>query len=134
MKFCQKCGKELNDDAVICIGCGCAVPTAKESAPTHTSTQTPAAESASYSSDSAASDGLGITSIVLGAIGIPFSLLLAITGYFFGGAGLALAIISSKKNPFSNKGKVGLILSIITLTCAFVNSLMGFFLGLLMAL
>jgi len=25
MKYCSKCGKELNDDAVICIGCGCAV-------------------------------------------------------------------------------------------------------------
>ncbi len=23
MKFCQKCGKELMDDAVICTGCGC---------------------------------------------------------------------------------------------------------------
>ena len=25
MKFCVKCGKELMDEAVICIGCGCAV-------------------------------------------------------------------------------------------------------------
>lgn len=25
MKFCQKCGKELMDEAVICPGCGCAV-------------------------------------------------------------------------------------------------------------
>lgn len=25
MKFCQKCGKELDDGAVICTGCGCAV-------------------------------------------------------------------------------------------------------------
>ena len=23
--FCSKCGKEINDEAVICIGCGCAV-------------------------------------------------------------------------------------------------------------
>ena len=23
--FCNKCGKEINDEAVICIGCGCAV-------------------------------------------------------------------------------------------------------------
>ncbi len=23
MKFCTKCGKEIHDDAVICIGCGC---------------------------------------------------------------------------------------------------------------
>lgn len=26
MKFCQHCGKELLDEAVICPGCGCAVP------------------------------------------------------------------------------------------------------------
>ena len=25
MKFCQKCGKEIMDEAVICPGCGCAI-------------------------------------------------------------------------------------------------------------
>ncbi len=25
MKFCSKCGKEIHDDAVMCIHCGCAV-------------------------------------------------------------------------------------------------------------
>ncbi len=25
MKFCQKCGKEIMDEAVVCPGCGCAV-------------------------------------------------------------------------------------------------------------
>ncbi|MBR3553752.1 MAG: zinc ribbon domain-containing protein [Clostridia bacterium] len=25
MKYCQKCGKEIMDEAVICPGCGCAV-------------------------------------------------------------------------------------------------------------
>lgn len=25
MKYCTKCGKELFDDAVVCVGCGCAV-------------------------------------------------------------------------------------------------------------
>ncbi len=25
MKFCQKCGKEIAEEAVICPGCGCAV-------------------------------------------------------------------------------------------------------------
>ena len=24
MKYCSRCGKEANDDAVICLGCGCA--------------------------------------------------------------------------------------------------------------
>ena len=25
MKFCEKCGKEIMDEAVICPGCGCAI-------------------------------------------------------------------------------------------------------------
>ena len=28
MKFCQHCGKEIMDEAVICPGCGCAVQAA----------------------------------------------------------------------------------------------------------
>lgn len=31
MKYCSKCGKEINDEAVVCIHCGCRV----ESAPYH---------------------------------------------------------------------------------------------------
>ena len=27
--FCNKCGKEINDDAVVCVGCGCAVNESK---------------------------------------------------------------------------------------------------------
>lgn len=30
MKFCEKCGKEIADEAVICPGCGCAVAGKKE--------------------------------------------------------------------------------------------------------
>lgn len=25
MKFCSKCGKEINNDAVVCVHCGCAI-------------------------------------------------------------------------------------------------------------
>jgi len=25
--FCEKCGKEVNDEAVICVGCGCEIKT-----------------------------------------------------------------------------------------------------------
>mgnify|MGYP003469044092 CR=1 FL=1 len=25
MKFCQNCGKELLDEAVVCTGCGCPI-------------------------------------------------------------------------------------------------------------
>ena len=40
MKFCTKCGKELVDDAVICIGCGCAVEANETSAPKTTGLKT----------------------------------------------------------------------------------------------
>lgn len=33
MKFCSKCGKELHDEAVVCVGCGCAVAPATPVAP-----------------------------------------------------------------------------------------------------
>ncbi len=29
MKFCEKCGKEIMEEAVICPNCGCAVASAK---------------------------------------------------------------------------------------------------------
>lgn len=31
--FCQKCGKEINDEAVICVGCGCPVTPVQSSTP-----------------------------------------------------------------------------------------------------
>jgi uncharacterized membrane protein YvbJ len=27
--FCNKCGKEINDEAVVCVGCGCGVNESK---------------------------------------------------------------------------------------------------------
>lgn len=33
MKFCQKCGKELMDEAVICTGCGCSTASTPAPAP-----------------------------------------------------------------------------------------------------
>ncbi|MEE0947073.1 MAG: hypothetical protein U0M42_09690 [Acutalibacteraceae bacterium] len=30
MKFCQKCGKEIAEEAIICPGCGCAISEEKK--------------------------------------------------------------------------------------------------------
>lgn len=30
MKFCEKCGKQIADEAIICPGCGCAVASVKK--------------------------------------------------------------------------------------------------------
>ena len=139
MKFCQKCGKELHDDAVVCMGCGCAV----SSSQAQSTSQSVSTANKSYESqiptmdydfyhDYTVANTLGIISIILGAVGIAIAWVLAILGYLFGGAGLTLAIISINKGYFSTKGKVGLVLSIITLSCSLVNSLIGFILGFLM--
>lgn len=29
MKYCEKCGKQIMDDAVMCVNCGCAVKSAQ---------------------------------------------------------------------------------------------------------
>ncbi len=34
MKFCSHCGKEIMDEAVVCVNCGCPVAGAAPSAPT----------------------------------------------------------------------------------------------------
>ena len=31
MKYCSKCGKEVNEDAVVCVNCGCALNGAQKS-------------------------------------------------------------------------------------------------------
>ena len=61
MKFCQKCGKEIMDEAVICPGCGCSI---KAESKTTTVVEVPKqAKTASI---------LGILSILLLApLGIP---------------------------------------------------------------
>jgi hypothetical protein len=29
--FCEKCGKEVNDEAIVCVGCGCSLKSTTES-------------------------------------------------------------------------------------------------------
>lgn len=38
MKYCSKCGKELFDDAVICVGCGCEIKAIRKSSAKSVST------------------------------------------------------------------------------------------------
>lgn len=35
MKFCSKCGKEIADEAVVCIHCGCAIYNVHPNAPSN---------------------------------------------------------------------------------------------------
>ncbi len=107
MKYCETCGKELADDAVVCTGCGVAVPEKTANAA------------------SAPSSSLSIVSIVLGAIGIPFAWLIALFGYALGGASLACGITAAKRQKGDAKAKVGIVLGIATLVCSLINSILG---------
>lgn len=59
MKICQKCGKELMDEAVMCPGCGCAVETKKAEVPKE-----------SYEQAIAKASTTNIIGIVLLAVGV----------------------------------------------------------------
>ena len=71
------------------------------------------------------SSGLSVASTVLGAIGIILAWLIALLGYIFGGAGLALALVARGKAGESKLWVAGLTLSIITLSFALINSILG---------
>ena len=112
--FCLKCGQQIEDTAMTCPYCGC--PTENSSDKIDTGVIDPSVKSA---------EGLGLAAIVIGAIGILMAWLIALLGYIFGGAGLALALVAKNKNPNCSKAKTGMILSIITLACAVINSILG---------
>ena len=48
--FCRNCGKELNDEAVVCVGCGCAVNGTKNAVKPKTATETVGKKTANYES------------------------------------------------------------------------------------
>ncbi len=77
------------------------------------------------------SSGLAIGSIAVAAIGFFANLLLALLGWGCGIAGLVMALSAKKKNPQDKNAKIGLILSIVTLAAAAINSVAGIILSLL---
>ena len=60
MKFCQHCGKELLDEAVICPGCGCAVQAPNAVVP------------AEQEVDESVSTGLVVLSVLIPLFGIVY--------------------------------------------------------------
>ena len=103
MKFCTHCGSEINDDAVVCIKCGCSV----ECKNMHR------AESSCESKSSA--------SLVLGIIGIVFAWLFALVGHITSIIGIVLGIKEYKENEKMS----GLVLSIIGEVCSIFSSIIG---------
>ena len=107
MKFCTKCGKELVDEAVVCIHCGCAVAGA-----TTATAATPVVE------NDAPSTGF------------------AVLGFFFPMIGLILYLLNMNTAPLKAKsaGKgalAGVIASAVVgvISAIFSMALLGAFFG-----
>ena len=100
--YCRNCGKELNDMAVICPGCGC--PTQSNVMPNMQTGQKKTQ-----------------VSVILGIIGIVSSWFLAIVGHVTSIIGIVYGV-----KEYKETGKnLGLILSIIGEVCSVISSLLG---------
>ena len=87
MKYCSKCGKQLMDEAVVCIGCGCSVSTAPKATTQHTHAE---------------------QSSTLATLSYVFAFLIPIVGVILGIIGMAVY-----KNPvLRNTAKGGLCMSL----------------------
>jgi len=105
MKFCEKCGKQLEDDAVICTGCGC--PTEnwkKDEEATESLPQFTVEKEKKPFPWSLVSLILGIAGIVTGPLGI-----------LFGIAGIVLVKKGKEKAPEDTRFKFATILSIVAI-------------------
>ena len=97
--FCTHCGNEVNENADICIKCGCKV--AK-------TTFTPADEKTQVS-------------LVLGIVGIVFAWLFALVGHITSIIGIVIGIKEYKET----EKMTGLVLSIIGEVCSIFSSIIG---------
>ncbi len=97
-KFCSQCGKEVDENAVICVSCGCSlapvtpVNTKKSNAP-----------------------------LILGIVGIVFAFLFALVGHITSIIGIVLGVKEYKKNG----NKTGLIVSIVGEALCLISSISG---------
>jgi hypothetical protein len=97
LKFCTHCGKEIHDQAVVCVHCGCAV------APLPSEKQ-----------------GTSLP-VILGILGIVCAWLYALTGHVLSIVGIVMGVKESRETG----RQTGLILSIIGEVCSVMSSLIG---------
>lgn len=72
MKFCSKCGKEIMDEAVICVHCGCQVDGKQINTP---------AQPVQPLNDPSESGGLAIAAIIFSFLSPLIGFILGIVGY-----------------------------------------------------
>ncbi|MBR5278541.1 MAG: DUF4190 domain-containing protein [Clostridia bacterium] len=91
--FCPKCGKEINDEAVVCVNCGCAVNNAK-------------VKTASNSDGK----GFAIASLICGIVSIiMFAIITGPLGIVFG----AIAKNKGNTSPMATAGIVCGVIGVI---------------------
>lgn len=106
MKFCAHCGNELNDEAVVCVKCGCAA------------NSTP---NTSASAAAAAPKKKSSVSLILGIVGIVSAWLFALVGHITSIIGIVFGV--KEYNETGNMA--GLVVSIIGEICAIISSVIG---------
>lgn len=140
MKYCNKCGRELDDEAVICPGCGCLAPkkpTTKGSSYAYEQQVENQYDEAvdyymenSYANTYTApvkkkTSALGIVSIILGIVGLIFACCFALVGHIASIAGIIIAIIAIVKASKDFKGYVGLGICGVAEVLAIISSVIG---------
>ena len=100
-KFCTHCGSEVNENATVCLKCGCAIPR----------------ENLTKNQDITPAN----TSIVLGIVGIVAAWIYALSGHITSIIGIVLGI-----RDYKESGRIsGLVLSIIGEVCSVISSIIG---------
>lgn len=113
MVYCSRCGKQMDDSATFCSGCGA-----------------PLQNQINYAVpdiNKARKPGFGVAALVLGIVGV-LAWIIPIIGLPVGIIALVLGIIGLKK---SSKGMsiVGIVLGIICLVLTIINSAIGAYQG-----
>lgn len=109
-KFCMHCGKEVNENAVVCIHCGCAISNAKMGFN---------AQAVQFTSGNMEKKSQAST--ILGILGIVFAWIFALVGHIVSIIGIVLGT-----KEYKETGRMtGLLLSIIGEICSIISSIIG---------
>ena len=103
-KFCTYCGNEVNDNAVVCVKCGCQIPRVQ-----HVLHDTTEEKSVAH------------VSIVFGILGIVFAWLFALVGHILSIIGIVRGVKEYKDTARIS----GLIFSIVGEVCSVFSSIIG---------
>ena len=99
-RFCTHCGSEVDENAVVCMKCGCII---------------------SKDKSLANAESKGRSSLLLGILGIVFAWIFALVGHVVSIIGIVRGITEYKKT-----GKItGLVLSIVGEGCSIISSLVA---------